>query len=299
MKEKIIEIAKLYEIYKLYVEKEIPIKKLKVAKESFSIPYNEEVIVLYDNTVFGSCKAGLAITESGIYWKNDWFAKSKRNSLSWLELSICNIQIKDKDYINFDVESFLYAVRDSEKVMSMLQNMCKIALNQEINFIDSNKINNKQYLENQIKENKIKIFNEDNNFNLKEEENELIEKIINDAKVFYNLKGFITSKKLNINQIMIIKKSLSIEPSDKVYGYCSFSNEENYDKGIAFTTKGVYWVSNRNEKNSFLAWSDYIKKTIIPISKEAIRFDLTTILNLDYTMESLDFFSTLISTSIR
>ena len=48
----------------------MPMNKLKNASMSFLFPRNDEKILLIcDQTVFGSCKEGFALTEEAIYWK--------------------------------------------------------------------------------------------------------------------------------------------------------------------------------------------------------------------------------------
>jgi len=48
----------------------MPVKKLKNASQAFLFPEKDEKIMLIaDQTVFGSCKEGFALTEKGIYWK--------------------------------------------------------------------------------------------------------------------------------------------------------------------------------------------------------------------------------------
>ena len=56
---------------KIFVTPGIPAKKLSAARSQF-ITRDEEVIVLYDDTVFGSGKDGIAITENYIYAKQLW-----------------------------------------------------------------------------------------------------------------------------------------------------------------------------------------------------------------------------------
>ena len=41
---------------------------------------------LIDCTIMGSCKNGLAITNQGLIWKNDWTTESSQTSLTWHEL---------------------------------------------------------------------------------------------------------------------------------------------------------------------------------------------------------------------
>ncbi|HFB99281.1 MAG TPA: zinc ribbon domain-containing protein, partial [Phaeodactylibacter sp.] len=48
----------------------MPTKKLKNASQAFLFPHKDEkIIVIADQTIFGSCKEGFAMTEKGIYWK--------------------------------------------------------------------------------------------------------------------------------------------------------------------------------------------------------------------------------------
>ena len=48
----------------------MPIQKLKNASKAFLFPKKDEkIFFIADQTVFGSCKQGYAITEKGLYWK--------------------------------------------------------------------------------------------------------------------------------------------------------------------------------------------------------------------------------------
>jgi hypothetical protein len=58
-------------------------RKLRRAMKAFGIPAGEQVIMVYDDTVFGSNKLGFAICETGLYWKNAWDTPTKRTKLSW------------------------------------------------------------------------------------------------------------------------------------------------------------------------------------------------------------------------
>ena len=58
-------------------------KKLARATETFGIPADEQILVLYDDTLFGSNKNGFAICREGLYWRNSWDTPTKRTSLSW------------------------------------------------------------------------------------------------------------------------------------------------------------------------------------------------------------------------
>lgn len=69
-----------------YVGDVIPEKKLANARKRYPIPDQERVVALIDTTVFGSAKAGLAIGETGLYWRNAT-TKTKQTYMSWREFA--------------------------------------------------------------------------------------------------------------------------------------------------------------------------------------------------------------------
>ena len=126
MKEKIIQLTKYHKIHSLYVGNKIPTLKLENAIQNFPVPNNEEIFALYDSTVFGSCKLGLAIGENGIYWKNDSYVKSNKNRLSWDEFLDCSLYNGDKsNYIEFSEGAIFNSVIDGDKMLSFLEELKK------------------------------------------------------------------------------------------------------------------------------------------------------------------------------
>ena len=67
----------------LYFEDSIDAKRMATVRSQFNIPATEEVIMVYDDTIFGNNKVGYAICTGGLYWKNDWAVDTKRTFLSW------------------------------------------------------------------------------------------------------------------------------------------------------------------------------------------------------------------------
>ncbi len=65
----------------------IPAKKLEAAIQHYPVDPSDTVLALIDATIMGSAKIGMAIGLKGIYWANDWTVKTKKNFLSWDELS--------------------------------------------------------------------------------------------------------------------------------------------------------------------------------------------------------------------
>lgn len=69
-----------------YVGENIPKHKLENAVEYFPIEKEVTIYGLIDSTVMGSNKLGLAITNYGLIWGNDWTITSTKSRLSWDEL---------------------------------------------------------------------------------------------------------------------------------------------------------------------------------------------------------------------
>ncbi|GBG97402.1 zinc ribbon domain-containing protein [Lactococcus termiticola] len=56
-----------------YFNSEIPVKKKVNAKESYvRLDEGEEIICLYDSTLFGGAKEGICFTTTGVYWKGSF-----------------------------------------------------------------------------------------------------------------------------------------------------------------------------------------------------------------------------------
>ncbi|MBI6874760.1 helix-hairpin-helix domain-containing protein [Clostridium aciditolerans] len=103
--ETIKEICKRHECDDLYFYENIPLKKLRNARESFKIPKTSAIIALYDNTIFGSCKDGLAICSDGLYWRH---ASNCSNVILWDDLDSVCFNTKDhylilNNFYNIDI----------------------------------------------------------------------------------------------------------------------------------------------------------------------------------------------------
>jgi len=79
----------------LYFDDAIDAKRMATVRKEFNIPPNETVFLVYDDTLFGSNKAGFAICAGGLYWKNDWSVDTKRTFLSWEAFADRNILLED------------------------------------------------------------------------------------------------------------------------------------------------------------------------------------------------------------
>lgn len=140
--EDIREICNRHKIMDLYFYKSIPPKKLKNASESLKIPEASEVIALYDNTTFGSCKDGLAICSDGLYWKDDSIGQ---NSILWDDIdSIHFSAIGCYLTINNFYNIYIYCIGHNKKLAKFLLDI-------------KNKIDKKDKSTPELKSNKDKI----------------------------------------------------------------------------------------------------------------------------------------------
>lgn len=65
---------------------EVSASKENNLRKTAQIPQDVKILLLIDNTVFGSAKNGMALTESGIYLHNDWAGKTSGSFfVSWKE----------------------------------------------------------------------------------------------------------------------------------------------------------------------------------------------------------------------
>ncbi|MEM6964738.1 MAG: zinc ribbon domain-containing protein [Bacteroidota bacterium] len=96
----------------------MPIQKLKNASKAFLFPDKDEKIMLItDQTIFGSCKEGFAMTEKGIYWKAH-FEKAQR--VFYRDL---NTVEKEKDWIKINNRFFNVNPALNVKMMKLLRKL--------------------------------------------------------------------------------------------------------------------------------------------------------------------------------
>lgn len=99
----------------------MPIKKLKNASNAFLFPEKDEKIMLIaDQTVFGSCKEGFALTEKAIYWKAH-FEKAQQVSFKDLQ----NIK-REKDWISINGLFFNVNPSINLKMLKLLKKLKEV-----------------------------------------------------------------------------------------------------------------------------------------------------------------------------
>jgi tetratricopeptide (TPR) repeat protein len=82
-----------------FVGERIPAKKVGNARTHYGIPNEDDLFALIDGTVFGSAKEGLAVTTSGLYWRN--FSSKQPSSLLWNQFLALGIRKEGKSKIFF------------------------------------------------------------------------------------------------------------------------------------------------------------------------------------------------------
>lgn len=96
----------------------MPIKKLKNASQAFLFPdKDEKIILIADQTVFGSCKEGFAMTEKGLYWKAHF-----ENAQQVFYADLKDIQ-KEKDWISINGHFFNISPSINIKMMKLLKKL--------------------------------------------------------------------------------------------------------------------------------------------------------------------------------
>lgn len=94
-----------------FVRPKISEKKLANARECYSVLPSDPVLLLVDTTVFGSAKTGLAVTESGLYWRNSMNEDGHEASpLHWDDLAALEPPLnRDGESVEFGRGAFFYA----------------------------------------------------------------------------------------------------------------------------------------------------------------------------------------------
>lgn len=99
----------------------MPVKKLRNASTAFLFPDKDEKIMLIaDQTIFGSCKEGFSLTEKGIYWKAHFETAKK---VYFHELTSIK---KEKDWITINGHFFNVSPSVNIKMMKLLRKLKEV-----------------------------------------------------------------------------------------------------------------------------------------------------------------------------
>lgn len=79
----------------------MPVAKIRNASQNFLFPARDEpILVICDQTVFGSCKEGFAFTTKGLYWKAHFNKAQKAYYTELYEIK------KEEDWVNINGQYF-------------------------------------------------------------------------------------------------------------------------------------------------------------------------------------------------
>jgi len=113
--------------FSFFVRPNISEKKLANARECYSVLPSDPVLLLVDTTVFGSAKTGLAVTESGLYWRNASNEDGHEASpLHWDDLAALDPPLnRDAESVEFQPGAFFYAVtsRTRDDVLALAREL--------------------------------------------------------------------------------------------------------------------------------------------------------------------------------
>lgn len=95
--------------HNIFLAELISEKKITAAQNYYPQPSANTIAALIDNTVFGSAKYGVMITDWGVSWRNDWTAKypSKDTALSWNEFIDQDIVQVDKGNVRIGSVNYI------------------------------------------------------------------------------------------------------------------------------------------------------------------------------------------------
>lgn len=133
--DEVFDICKYYDGDGYYIEEMLPDKIRQRIYSSYGVPAEERIIAFINSTVFSSGKYGLAICESGIYWKNDWSTPTSRTYLAWWELAGQDIRVKNKYAIDlggglvFNMAGSAFLQKDAVVLMNQLRRLAEQAVN--------------------------------------------------------------------------------------------------------------------------------------------------------------------------
>ncbi len=133
LKKIVVDVCSFFSGDRIFVENNLTEKRLENAKINYKIPYNEEIYGIIDNTILFSCKYGLAFTNMGLYWKNDWTTKSNKTNITWNEFLDAVIDSYDKTNVEIGYGNLFNALHVSSYKASELLNSLQKTIIEELN----------------------------------------------------------------------------------------------------------------------------------------------------------------------
>lgn len=109
-----------------FIMGQIPQKKLAASTAFHGVDPRDTVLVLLDSTIMGTAENGMSITLKGIYWKNMWAVKTRKNHYTWAELADIAGQMEVKGgHILFEpgVEFYVPANYKEASLLNLLKTL--------------------------------------------------------------------------------------------------------------------------------------------------------------------------------
>lgn len=139
IEEALIRIIETYDSSSLFVGGAITQRRLQASVKSHGVDPRDRVLAIVDATILGataggSAENGMSVTLSGIYWKNMWAARTRRNHYSWAELAEVADHIEAKgSTLQFEPGVEFFAPTDfrAPHIANMLQALSRIFLDFE------------------------------------------------------------------------------------------------------------------------------------------------------------------------
>lgn len=107
---------------RIYLSPNIPQKQLTNAIKSMSIPDNSNILVLVDNTIMGSGKGGIFITEDAIYLKDIFLKENIRIN----EVTKFEVKAEKNQVVNINDKVIALIGFTKEEIQPFLDFVCKI-----------------------------------------------------------------------------------------------------------------------------------------------------------------------------
>lgn len=111
-------------VSRLYMLDNIPQKKLKNAIQHFPLVGIKRTFMLYDCTVLGNCKTGIAVCDNGVFYKNDWTINPRYKYFTWDEISKLKVYVK-KNFIFFGDKNKVFLPNDGNITSNILEDIFK------------------------------------------------------------------------------------------------------------------------------------------------------------------------------
>lgn len=218
-----------------YYSESIPAKMIENAIRSFSLPMNEQVIAMFDFSLFNNGKEGLLITENGLYWKNS----QESACLPWDQFtSLASITEQGKSEINLSQGIIINTLGSSVE-----NNELAIFLNSLQEILDRQRSN-------------------DNIADSRDILNHLNLNIIQGICEQYAELRIETEENISVKALKNLRELFPIPSGDRIIVFRDTTLFGKGKNGIAICSSGIYWRNQMGFTKPFLTWCELIEESI-------------------------------------